>query len=75
MTIKHQQDIIEEILDHTSLEEFLRHLAAVCYAKAAHIQENWQDDYSAKIWDQAGGRAEAQANWASHNWCTQAKKT
>jgi hypothetical protein len=49
------QQLLETFIDDGSLSAVLDNLAMVCFAKAAHLQSNWQDGTSAKAWDDAGG--------------------
>ena len=44
---------LEDIMDKSSLEKVLESLANICYEKAEHLRENWQDYTAAKIWDKA----------------------
>jgi hypothetical protein len=47
---------IEEMIDKNSLEKVLRTIEDICYGKAEHLRENWQDPKAAKLWDNSGKR-------------------
>lgn len=47
-------DAIERIVDHSSVAKTLEALSAVCFLKAEHIDENWQDRSLASAWERAG---------------------
>ena len=42
---------LEELIDKHGLRSITEELAMICYEKAQHIRENWQDDKLAKTWD------------------------
>lgn len=48
-----QDDIyeLEEILDRQGLVQLLGMLESICYDKAQHLMENWQDMDTAKVWE------------------------
>ena len=52
------QDKLEEIVDANSLGRLLEALSQVCYAKADHIEMNWQDRSTSKAWRRAAARVE-----------------
>jgi hypothetical protein len=52
---------LESAIDHSSVRVILEIIAGICYEKAAHIEENWQDKNTARVWDRAGKRVEATA--------------
>lgn len=54
-------DTIEGMLDRMGVETFLRQVAVVCDAKAAHLAENWQDHAAANWWCKVSRRLEALA--------------
>jgi len=43
-------DIIETLVDKIGASGVLDVLAVVCWSKAQHIEENWQDKETAKTW-------------------------
>lgn len=47
---------LEEMIDETNLSLVLETIASVCYAKADHVQTNWQDKSLAMEWEEAGDR-------------------
>ncbi len=46
-----QKAILEALIDRFNLPTILSALADVCYDKAAHVQENWQDRVLSKAWE------------------------
>ena len=52
------RDSLEVMVDRFGLSQVLDKLAEVCREKAAHIEENWQDNTLAREWDKAAGRIE-----------------
>ncbi len=44
-------DTLESLIDANSVRYVLESLAEVCSLKADHIRENWQDERTAKAWD------------------------
>lgn len=44
------QDAIEHIIDSTSLAQLCDMIGEVCDAKGAHLENNWQDRWSARAW-------------------------
>lgn len=55
------QDQLERLVDEVGLASVLEALAEVCYAKAGHIEENWQDQLLANAWTRAGRRVDSVA--------------
>jgi hypothetical protein len=47
---------LEQLIDKIGLSEVLQLLADVCYAKADHIETNWQDYRLAKLWEKAAAK-------------------
>lgn len=47
---------IETLIDKYSVSGILNAMANVCYAKAEHIRENWQDNDLAKDWEKRGSK-------------------
>lgn len=43
-------DRLEHLVDEASLRNVLQALSAVCAAKAEHLETNWQDQRSARVW-------------------------
>uniref|UniRef100_A0A6M3LW98 Uncharacterized protein n=1 Tax=viral metagenome TaxID=1070528 RepID=A0A6M3LW98_9ZZZZ len=48
-------DQVEDIIDKLGLQQTVELISDICYEKANHIQENWQDENTAHAWDFAGG--------------------
>lgn len=44
---------LEKILDRRSLYEIVRALSHICYLKAQHVSEAWQDARLEKRWEKA----------------------
>lgn len=47
---------LERLIDRDGLRPVLAAIAEICYLKAAHLAENWQDTTTAKVWTQTGQR-------------------
>lgn len=58
MLTKADSEEIESILDRASLHKFLDGLAQICFEKAMHVDETWQDRTLSKMWDRAGSSIE-----------------
>lgn len=57
MNNTNQQDLIlalEELVDSDGLADVLSALELMCYEKAEHLQCNWQDSATAKLWNRCG---------------------
>ena len=54
MVERELQDELEQLLDKTTLATVIELLANICILKAEHLRTNWQDDKTAKCWDQDG---------------------
>jgi hypothetical protein len=50
MEYKEQLKTIEELIDLSSIPEFLENVATVCRFKEEHLQTNWQDKEAARYW-------------------------
>jgi hypothetical protein len=46
--------VLEGIVDRADLRNVLFALEHICLAKAEHLEENWQDARSAKVWWRQG---------------------
>lgn len=46
-----QIDTLENLVDSMSIIGVLDALEDICYMKAGHLRENWQDETSAKHWE------------------------
>jgi hypothetical protein len=46
------RDAVEQSIDQGDLATFLESVVIhICHEKAAHLQENWQDETAARSWD------------------------
>jgi hypothetical protein len=45
---------LETLVDNLGLDHVLDALATVCFEKAGHLESNWQDSASARLWRRAG---------------------
>jgi hypothetical protein len=50
---------IEGMVDRTSVAAVLEALGNICYEKAEHLREAWQDHGAAKTWEKDGKRIHA----------------
>lgn len=53
---KEEQEHLEGLIDRYGLPEILKELARIAYAKADHVEVNWQDARLAKRWTAIGHR-------------------
>jgi glutamine synthetase type III len=44
---------VEAIVDESCLINVIAALAEMCYAKASHLDSNWQDHTAAHVWEKA----------------------
>lgn len=44
-------EILEKLIDTHGLQAVLVSLSEICFEKASHTQENWQDDGLAELWE------------------------
>ena len=44
-------DILEKLIDTNGLQAVIVALSQICFEKADHIRENWQDDKLSKLWE------------------------
>lgn len=44
-------DTLEKLVDDNGLQAVIGALSQICFEKAEHIQENWQDSGLAKLWE------------------------
>lgn len=56
-----EADALESLIDHKGLSSVLETLAAICYLKAGHVEENWQDANLARRWERAGKKLDKAA--------------
>jgi hypothetical protein len=49
---------LEEIVDASTLGKVIQALSHLCWEKAQHIEENWQDESLAKAWRDAAKKIE-----------------
>jgi hypothetical protein len=47
---------LEHMIDQQSLKKVLEALSFICYEKASHLEENWQDSPAGGRWTRAGGK-------------------
>lgn len=47
---------LEQLMDSYGLPRLLHELAQIAYAKADHVQTNWQDKQLAQAWTRIGDR-------------------
>lgn len=45
---------LEQIVDKSNLSTVLNVLSEICYEKEDHLQSNWNDANTAKLWHNAG---------------------
>ena len=45
--------VLEGIVDRAGLRNMLFALEHICYEKASHLEENWQDPKTAKVWSRS----------------------
>jgi hypothetical protein len=50
------RDVIEVIIDKIGLKSTLEIIVDICYLKSEHLNNNWQDKYTAEIWEKAAER-------------------
>jgi hypothetical protein len=48
--------VLEGIVNRAGLRNVLFALEHICYEKASHIEANWQDPKSAKVWTRSARR-------------------
>lgn len=41
---------LEQLVDSLTLQGVIERLSSICYEKAEHIRENWQDEATGKGW-------------------------
>lgn len=52
---------LEAMVDSAGLANVCYALEHICYAKAAHLRETWQDKQSAKYWDREARQMQRRA--------------
>jgi len=52
--VQHEVDELERMVDATSVVAVLDALERICYEKAEHLREAWQDYGAAKTWERDG---------------------
>lgn len=55
-TVQTIADELEPSVDAHGLSMILDALALVCSEKADHVRENWQDEATAKVWEDMAGQ-------------------
>ena len=58
ITPKNVAEVLEAAVDKIPMRIVLNRLAEICYAKAEHIESNWQDHRLATDWTKLGERIE-----------------
>jgi hypothetical protein len=53
-----EQDNLEYFVDQYGLDDVLESLARICYEKANHLESDWQDRITARVWRKAAKRLE-----------------
>jgi hypothetical protein len=48
------RDLLEQFIDRNTLADALEVLSEICWEKASHVQEAWQDTTLATAWERAG---------------------
>jgi hypothetical protein len=56
---------LEAMVDRAGLGNVLYALEHICYAKADHVQANWQDPTTANRWERLGNAMHKAAHAAS----------
>lgn len=41
----------ERLMDEMTLPQMVELMSEICYEKASHLRENWQDEKAAKLWE------------------------
>lgn len=54
LTVQEFKQAAEEYIDSSTVANALDALGEICLAKAEHIRVNWQDEQTAKVWEQQG---------------------
>ncbi len=44
---------LETLIDNCGLDNLIEAISDICTGKAEHLRSNWQDDSTAKTWEQA----------------------
>jgi len=57
--------MLEAMMDKTSVETVADALREICYAKAQHVEENWQDSNLGLLWDKVGRKFDGIACYAN----------
>lgn len=58
----HELADLEDMIDKYSLSEVLAELASICYDKAEHIRQSYDDRVTARTWEKAGARVISASN-------------
>jgi hypothetical protein len=53
-----ERDTLEAIIDKRGIRAVVESLGEICFLKASHISETWQDEPLSRKWDQAGSYLE-----------------
>lgn len=61
------KEVLERQIDSVGLFEVLQAISEICYEKAEHVNDNWQDKDLARCWQMAGSRQESETELAQYN--------
>ena len=57
------ETIIEDAIDSRGLRGVLDIISQICYEKADHLRSNWQDEVTAREWDDMGKQVDRFADF------------
>jgi len=58
---------MENLVDSRGISESLELLAQICYVKAEHVETNWQDKQTARVWVKVGKKIKRLASKISED--------
>lgn len=58
---------VEDIVDKTSIRYVIDLLAEIAFAKADHVETNWQDRELSNLWRRIGRQLQTQASNPTYN--------
>lgn len=56
---KNDTELLEALIDKHGLTYVVAGLALICFEKGAHLDVNWQDRTTARVWEADGKKLEA----------------